>query len=82
MFAVQHSVLMAVHEDRLREVERYARARRARNSGIVKRIRNALGLSPGRAIASRPAPCPVKTPRTMIMAMATTAGYADAGRQN
>lgn len=82
MFAVQHSVLMAVHEDRLREVERYARARQARKPGIVQRIRKAFGLSTGRAISPPPAQCPVKTPRTMILATATAGGYADAGRQN
>jgi hypothetical protein len=82
MFAVQHSVVTAMHEDRLREIERSALARSARQSRIVERLRKAFGLGASRAIYSRPAEYPAQTCRTLIMAAATPGGYADAGRQN
>jgi hypothetical protein len=82
MFAMQHNLLMALHEDRLREVERSARAAKARRSGRLQRVRKVLGLSAGPATYLRPAPHPVRTPRSMTLATATTSGYADACRQN
>jgi hypothetical protein len=84
MFAMNHNLLMALHEDRLREVERSARAAKARRSGRLQhsRLRKVLGLSAGPATYLRPAPHPVQTPRSITFATATTSGYADACRQN
>ncbi|HTT88887.1 MAG TPA: hypothetical protein VMF65_04975 [Acidimicrobiales bacterium] len=77
-----HSVVMALHEDRWREVERSMRGRKVRHSGRVQRWWKALGLSAGQAICPRPAEHPVQTSSTMIMAAATNGGCTDAVRQN
>lgn len=82
MYAVPHSFLMALHEDRLREAERSAGARKARQPGRLLRLRRLLGLSAGRTFYPRSTKCPAPAGRTMIMVVATTGGCAEAARQN
>jgi hypothetical protein len=82
MYAVPHSILMALYEDRLCEVGWSAPGRKARHAGLVQRLRKVLALRGGRAAHAPFMHYPVRASYTMVMATTTTGEWANAARQN